>query len=213
MPALGRWRIAAIGAGYLMMLVGGWWLGRALVDITGIEVRPSNEPVVHRMLMTATTVFVLVSALPFVPGAEIGLSLLLLYGGELAGLVYSAMVSALLLAYSVGRLVPVAVTAAALRACGLARAHALVIQAQGLDRAQWLHLLLSRAPRRFVPFLLRHRHVALALLLNLPGNALLGGGGGIALLAGMSKLFGLPGFLSTVVIAVAPVPLFFVLAR
>jgi hypothetical protein len=58
-----------------------------------------------------------------------------------------------------------------------------------------------------VPFLLRHRYLALAIALNLPGNFLLGGGGGIALLAGVSRLYAVPGFLATVTCAVAPVPL------
>jgi hypothetical protein len=43
--------------------------------------------------------------------------------------------------------------------------------------------------------------------LNLPGNTLLGGGGGIALMAGLSGLYPMPAYLTTVAIAVAPVPL------
>lgn len=44
-------------------------------------------------------------------------------------------------------------------------------------------------------------------------NILIGGGGGIALMAGMSRLFPLPVYLLTVICAVAPVPLFMVLAE
>lgn len=165
------------------------------------------------MLMTAAAVYLIASALPFVPGAEIGFTLLVLFGGDLAVLVYLGMVGALLLAFGVGRLVPVRTTAAMLRACGLVRAHALVLEAEGLSRNQWLALLVRHAPRRIVPFLLRHRHLALVLLLNLPGNALLGGGGGIALLAGMSRLFSLPGYVAAVILAVLPVPAFFALTH
>lgn len=43
--------------------------------------------------------------------------------------------------------------------------------------------------------------------LNLPGNALIGGGGGIALMAGMSRLFSFPLFLLSLTVAVSPVPL------
>ncbi|MGB3315212.1 MAG: hypothetical protein WBB85_12430, partial [Albidovulum sp.] len=50
-------------------------------------------------------------------------------------------------------------------------------------------------------------YVLLALLINLPGNSLLGGGGGILLLAGMSRLFSPLATLATVAIAVAPVPI------
>jgi len=42
---------------------------------------------------------------------------------------------------------------------------------------------------------------------NLPGNILIGGGGGISLIAGASRLFSLPGFLTTIALAVSPLPL------
>ena len=58
-----------------------------------------------------------------------------------------------------------------------------------------------------VPVLLRHRYLALGVAFNLPGNTLLGGGGGIALAAGMSGLYPLLAYVAVVAIAVAPVPL------
>jgi hypothetical protein len=70
-----------------------------------------------------------------------------------------------------------------------------------------LAFLLSNTPNRIVPFLIRHRYFALAIVVNVPGNIILGGGGGIALIAGASKLFSLSGFLATIALAVAPVPL------
>lgn len=48
---------------------------------------------------------------------------------------------------------------------------------------------------------------ALFIVINLPGNIFVGGGGGIAMIAGASRLYTLPGFLVTIVLAVAPVPL------
>ncbi|UCE30573.1 MAG: hypothetical protein JSW68_10975, partial [Burkholderiales bacterium] len=60
--------------------------------------------------------------------------------------------------------------------------------------------------------LLRHRHVALAIALNLPGNALVGGAGGLGMLAGMSGLFSLPRYLLLVALATTPVPLFLLAA-
>jgi hypothetical protein len=47
----------------------------------------------------------------------------------------------------------------------------------------------------------------LACLFNLPGNVVLGGGGGIALLAGLSRLYAPLPMAVTVALAVAPVPL------
>ena len=72
---------------------------------------------------------------------------------------------------------------------------------------QRLQFLLQNASSRIVPFLLRHRFLALMVALNLPGNALVGGGGGICLVAGFSRLFTLPRFALAIAAAVAPVPL------
>jgi hypothetical protein len=85
--------------------------------------------------------------------------------------------------------------------------------ARRLDRVRRLNArrrlaLLRRAlPRRVAPHLLRHRYLLLALLFNLPGNAVLGGGGGIAALAGLSGVFATAPTALTIALAVAPVPL------
>ena len=60
----------------------------------------------------------------------------------------------------------------------------------------------------YIPWLLKHRYIAVIVALNVPGNALIGGGGGIALLAGMSGLFTFPRYLAALALAVLPVPLF-----
>ena len=66
---------------------------------------------------------------------------------------------------------------------------------------------MDASPVRALGWLIRFRLIALAVLLNVPGNALLGGGGGIGMVAGMSRLYGVPGYLFTVCVATAPVPL------
>lgn len=204
-----RWRWLVLLAVYLALLSGGWLIGQRLFEFADLDVRPHNEPMVHKLIMTAMLVFIVASAIPFVPGAEVGLALLVVLGARVALLVYVGMVTALTLAYLVGRLVPASAMGAAFAACGLDRAHRLVLQLAPLDAKARLALLAERAPRRIVPFLLRHRHVGLMVLLNLPGNSVVGGGGGIALCAGMSGLFPLPGFLATVLLATAPVPMLF----
>jgi hypothetical protein len=66
--------------------------------------------------------------------------------------------------------------------------------------------LIGRAPKNWVPFLLHHRLWALALLINLPGSALIGGGGGICMAVGVSRLVTYPQFLLTTALAVSPLP-------
>lgn len=53
----------------------------------------------------------------------------------------------------------------------------------------------------------RHRYLFLAALINLSGNALVGGGGSILFLAGLSRLFRPFGVALTLALAVLPVPL------
>lgn len=83
----------------------------------------------------------------------------------------------------------------------------LVAKLAPLTMEQRLALLLSNAPAKIVPVLIRYRYIAVAVALNIPGNAVIGGGGGISLMAGMSRLFSFPGFLMTLAIAVSPVPI------
>lgn len=168
---------------------------------------PASEPMVHRMIMTATALYVLLMMLPFVPGVEIGLGLMAMFGAKIVPVVYLATVLALTLAFLVGRLVPPRSIAEILGTLRLKRTSDMVRRLEPLDSQQRLEFLLQRASTRIVPFLLRHRFVALAVALNLPGNALIGGGGGICLVAGFSRLFTFPQYMLTVALAVSPVPL------
>lgn len=201
-----HWRWGLLALLYAFLIFGGSLLGHWFSQIAAIDVRPLNEPQVHRMVMTATLVYVVASALPFVPGAEIGFALILALGPRIAVLVYGAMVLALLLSYLVGRFVPYSATAAIFGLFGLHKARDLVLQLGRLDAAGRLAMLTANAPQRIVPFLLRHRFLALAAAINIPGNSLIGGGGGIALIAGMSGIYPLPRFFLTIALAVAPIP-------
>lgn len=207
----GRRRLILLGAVYVALLVGGAVLGARLMDLVSLDIRPSTEPQIHAMIMTVAGLYLLASAVPFVPGAEIGFALILALGIPIILLVYGAMIAALTLSYTIGRLVPPRAIAGCFGILGLERARTLVEDLAPLSDAERLQRLTARAPRRILPFLLRHRFIALALALNLPGNSLVGGGGGIALAAGMSRLFPPLPYLLTIALAVAPVPLFFLL--
>jgi hypothetical protein len=131
----------------------------------------------------------------------------MVFGAPVVPLVYAATLVALMLAFAVGRRVPPARVGQALARLRLHRAAGLVLQAAALPQEARLAMLLQAAPPRLVALALRQRYLALALVVNLPGNTVLGGGGGILMLAGLSGLFApLPTFL-TLALAVAPVPL------
>jgi hypothetical protein len=150
-------------------------------------------------------------ALPFLPGIEVGLMLMAMLGVGGIVLVYLCTVLALSLAFLAGRLLPPRYVAGALGWLRLERGRKLVMDLEPLDPEERLRFLARSAPSRIVPYLLRHRYLVLALLFNLPGNALIGDGGGIALIAGMSRLFPFPKYLLLVCVAITPVPLLFLL--
>ena len=192
---------------YGALLLSGGLAARYFTSAAEAELLSDNR----MMVLTIMAAFILLSALPFVPGVEIGIGLLMVFGERIAAYVYLCMVVALMLAYLIGRFVPPRLCAGIFGYLGFGRARSLVESLARMPRQERLSHLTRNAPNRVVPFLLRNRHIALIAILNLPGNALIGGGGGIAIAAGMSGLYSLPGFLIAVLIAVAPVPLAYLL--
>lgn len=184
------------------------WLEHQLA----IEVRPSNEHIIHRIIIISLLVYTLLIAIPFVPSIEIGLGLILILGADLAPLVYLFTIVGLSSSFILGRLIPESGLQKFLADLSLTRASRLVATMKSMNTEERLHLLVSRAPAKFIPMLLRHRYLAVAVALNIPGNTLIGGGGGISLVAGMSRLFRFWQFLLVLAVAVAPVPLIIVLS-
>jgi len=120
-------------------------------------------------------------------------------------------VIALSLSFLFGRLLPPRHLARALGWFPITRARDLVTALETLDTEERLRFLLRSAPSRVVPFLLRQRYLIIGVLFNLPGNALIGGGGGIGLIAGMSRRFPFPKYLLLVCLAITPGPILFLL--
>jgi len=178
-----------------------------VVDALHFEIRPSNEDMVHRMITICAVAYAVLIAVPFVPGVEIGLTLIGMFGPRIVFLVYVTTLGGLAIAFTAGRLIPLTGLIRLLRDLQFQRASRLLEIIEPMDGADRLAFMVSKAPNRLLPFLLRHRYFALAIVINLPGNIVIGGGGGIALMAGVSRLYSVPGFLATIVLAVAPVPL------
>lgn len=206
------WRARKAVIFYAILLAGGFLLGHALRDIALPEIRPSNEPMIHKIIMTALALFVVAAAIPFVPGAEIGLALLLIFGGQAAPVVYAGMVAALTLSYVLARITPPIRLAGLLRWLGLIGAADLLTDLSSASGAVREARLIELLPHKARGKITKNKYLLLAALLNLPGNSVLGGGGGLAFAAGMSGAYPPIPYLLTVLIAVAPVPLFFAFA-
>ncbi|MCK0166747.1 hypothetical protein MWU52_04205 [Jannaschia sp. S6380] len=156
----------------------------------------ASRVTVWALLLLYTVLLVM----PFVPGAEIGLALLLVFGAAMAWPVYAATVLALSIAFAVGRLASRSRSPASFGNVPLA-SDAVTSLLEGLRNRPWIHGLM------------RFRWLALALLINMPGNTVIGGGGGIAMAVGYSRTFTYPAFLACVAFAVAPVPALVLLAE
>lgn len=183
------------------------WFAAQVRDQIDAMAMPASEIAVHRMIMGATIAFVILLAIPFVPGAEIGLTMLAVFGAAIAPLVYGATVLALVIAYLLGRLIPDDWLLAGLRALRMHRAAVSLETTLQLPGTARLERMLAGGSPRLLRLATRYRYLALILAINLPGNVVIGGGGGIAMMAGASRLFAPVPFLLSVMVAVAPVPL------
>lgn len=159
------------------------------------------------MVLTAAGFYALLLALPFVPGVEIGAAMLSVLGPPVAALIYGATLLGLVLAFAAGRLIPVRTTVGVLRRIGLHRVADGIARMAQQNGAASLAGAADGFSAPVARFLLRYPEVALILLFNLPGNVLIGGGGGIAMMAGLSRVMPVYRFVLATAIAVAPVPL------
>jgi hypothetical protein len=203
-------RLAVI---YASLLIAGWFVGKWLLHLVTIDVATESPERVRAFIILATAAFIVASAVPFVPGLEIGLGLIVVFGAKMALLVYASLVIALIASFLIGRFVPVERVATAFGYLGFDRARDLALRLAPLDSKARLDLLTAQIPQKIAPLLLRYRYPALVVLFNLPGNSVIGGGGGIAFTAGLSGLYSLPGFLVALVIAAVPVPLFILITK
>ncbi len=205
------WALRRVIALYALALAAGWLAGEYLRNVAIPEMRPMNEPLIHLIVMGALLAFVLAAAIPFVPGAEIGFALLLLFGGKASPIVYAGMVGALVLSFCIGRFVPLHFIVRMVSWLRLKRVAKWAADIEATPITNRPELIASKLTNRFAKQMLRNRYALLAVLINLPGNSILGGGGGLAFLAGASRLYSFWPYLISVLIAVAPFPLLFFL--
>ena len=187
----------------LVVLVVLWTLEWVMVETE----RAEQTGLMIGLLTALLIVYVLLMAIPFVPGIEIGVTLLILKGASIAPIVYFATVAGLVLAYLAGRFLPYSWLHATLADLRMRRACGLVERIAPMSRAERMEHLLARLPRRARPYVSSGRYLLIALLLNIPGNAAIGGGGGIMFAAGLTRIYKPWLTLLTVALAVLPVPL------
>ncbi len=201
-------RIALLALVLIAFNLGGGWL----VAQFNIQVWPRHNDIIELMVLTIFVAYIVTMMLPFVPGIEIGIAIMLLLGQGGIVLVYLCTQIALALSFLIGRFVPKNSVHSFLRSLRLERAKDLL---EVLDRPTPFlpaRRTAGRTPPRWYVALLRNRYLALAVILNLPGNAVIGGAGGIGAIAGSSRLFRFSRYMLVVALATTPVPVFFLLS-
>ncbi len=158
------------------------------------------------VLVARGLIYILLLSLPFVPGVELGVLLMCAFGKEGIVFVYFSTVAGLSLAFLMGRMLPKRWVESLLKKFGFS---------QTCDsQSDEIDYMLNNFPlhqkffqNRLRSLLLKYRYLAIGFSFNMPGNYLIGGGGGISLACGISRNISFKWFLLTVVLAVSLVPL------
>jgi hypothetical protein len=191
----------------ILLIVAANYAAHWVTGVLKIELRPSNEEFIHKTIIVSAIIYAFLLAIPFVPGAEIGLTLIGMFGPKIVFLVYACTIAGLLTSFIVGRLISLKALIKLFEDLHFSKPIHLLRQFEPMGMDERLRFIVSEAPNRLIPYFLRHRYLALAIVVNIPGNIIIGGGGGIALMAGISRVYSLTGFLATLAIGVSPVPI------
>ncbi len=159
------------------------------------------------LLITVMIGYAILLAIPFIPGVEIGIAILLLEGAPAAPMVYLATVAGLLLAFLIGQYAPLPRLIQFANDLYLYRISGLLERISLTPRNDRLDAMHDRLPRWLAPLFCNYRYVTLGFAVNLPGNIALGGGGGIMMAGGLSRLFQTRFMVITILIATLPIPL------
>ena len=192
----------------LVVLIVGFHAGMGwlMIRIGSLHAMTAQPGIVSLMIL-ALVGYALLIAIPFMPGIEVGVALLMLQGAKIAPFVYLATMTGLMLAYLVGSRVPLRILHNAFRDLHLRRACQLIADIDRIPAADRLNRLQTRLPRPLAALAVNYRYLMLGVLINIPGTFAIGGGGGILMLAGIVRLFQWPAILLTVAFATLPVPL------
>ena len=155
-----------------------------------------NSDAVFYSLIIACVCYGLLLMLPFVPALELGLLLMSIYGADGIIGAYVATVSALMLSFFVG--------------CKLGQ-HRKIHWSANESKTQTSRQkqIRNRLLMGFYKNVSRRPYMSLALLLNMPGNVVLGGAGGIAMMAGASGHMQFFRYGLTVMLATSVLPILF----
>ena len=138
------------------------------------------------VLIAGGIIYSLLLSLPFVPGVELGILLMCSFGKMGIVFVYFATVAGLSLAFLFGRLIPRGWIESGLVRLGDSQSCS--GQSDEIEKmADCLSVGRKHIPPWIKTYLVKYRYLTIAILVNLPGNYIVGGGGGISIACGTSR--------------------------
>jgi hypothetical protein len=154
--------------------------------ITGADVANllnENELINTKLILVlGSIIYAILLAVPYFPGIEVGLAIMIIFGTKGVIFAYLATVLGLFVAFLLG---------------GRIKDNRLLNnKLSKIIVSETTHKLSNYAPM-----------LTLIILLNMPGNIVLGGGGGIAMSYGYYKKLSPLKFLFSLIIATSPIPL------
>jgi len=159
------------------------------------------------LIVTVLIGYALLIAVPFMPGVEIGVALLMIQGAAAAPLVYLATFTGMMTAFLIGHTLPLNLLISFCDDLRLRRISTLLTRINETPSETRLVALQERLPNWLARLVTGYRYVIIGVLVNTPGNIALGGGGGIMLLSGLGRIFQTGWMALTIALATLPVPL------
>ena len=202
-------RIWAVIGFLLLLWVAGSWSSQFLHS----QLWPLDTQQTQLFIGLLVLVYALCMILPFMPAIELGLVLLAMLNIQGVLMLYLVTVVALMTSYGIGKLIPIEILKRFFDFLHIPKASELLCSAEACDEKEQIDRFIEHAPKRLIPFLLRHRYWVFAVAINTPGNMIIGGAGGIAMMSGLSRLFGFRQFALTILIAVSPLPILTILSK
>jgi hypothetical protein len=212
-PARRRWRpslkliiVLLLVAGLAVAMIVG---GKEAVHWLQSVAEKSRTP---GMLAVLCTIYAFLLAIPGVPGLEVGLVMMGVFQETGIIAAWLCTVAGLNMAFFAGRKLPRDRIEQWLKPKNVAEGD---LPDFAIGKSDTMTLVLER--NRVGRAVLRwtgppggwRRYVLVAFLFNMPGNFIIGGGGGIALFCGTSQDLKWPWYLVTTVLAAAVIPLMF----
>ncbi len=158
-----------------------------------------------KALLIGGIAYMFLLSIPFFPGVELGWLMILFFGKTGVILIYLFTLCGLTLSFIIGRCFEKSWLTSWLDVKSL---RSLFNERSTLVTKRWNILIPQQSSNlHFQDYFLRYRYIILAILINTPGNAIIGGGGGIAFICGMNRSFSWQGFILTITLATAPLPI------